>query len=642
MAPETWVTAAPFDTITIVRGTDTTPTRIPVRFHVYWAGSDQDGAVAGFFWAVTETLPKPPDGFLEIPNLPGPKPQDYHFTTATDTTFIFNVAEEVPDRQHGFFIYAVDNKGKGDPTPARFVFVATDRFPPIPLILEARADGIVYELSPGGNGVVPVARSYFITDTDRPFTLPRDTVPSNSRLTFRCSARPRIPGSVITALRYKLDEPDFVSTNIAPGQSEFVVRYNDGTPGNDQSPAAGTKIFILRAVDQAQGTEDSTRRFVMNFSPITWWAGPDLTNPIWRTNAFGEKFIPRSQLPPTGLAGSLLSPDSVQIFPAFRPIRRTFIEFYEDTLWGRNENDVVHMNAILIFHHGGLDEDSQYGVRVTPLGATNPTFPGGPVLEPSDQVNGSPIGFRSQLSVENSPFTATSRSVTVFAEQFLFPVYDPNDPAELTTSAAYWNLPVSGRAIVVGRAVDGDGAKDRRITDSPDAQAIVRAVDDGIANARQQDLRDEVLTFFVNREPVFLTANPAFAPRDNQVFTDRNWSMVLLATDRDPYLRGLPSNRPGRPSEAITLRRRVTLRGFNTSGAALVVTQDGGLNTDSFTFLAPANLAPGPCQLDVELCDCVTCAEQPGEGRCVTKTFSVVYAPTATSFDATADRPGTK
>jgi hypothetical protein len=137
-APETWITAAPFDTITIRDefgrpiGTPT-PGTIPVRFHVYWAGSDNDGSISGFYWAVVETLPRPQEGEVCPPQLPGPKPRDYHFTTKTDSFFVFTVAEDVPDRQHAFFVYSVDNQGKPDPTPARFIFNAQDRFPPIPV-----------------------------------------------------------------------------------------------------------------------------------------------------------------------------------------------------------------------------------------------------------------------------------------------------------------------------------------------------------------------------------------------------------------------------------------------------------------------------------------------------------------------------
>src|SRR6266478_457334 len=116
--PETWLTAAPQDTVTIHRsdrGIDIPVIHtIPIRFHMYWAGSDQDGAVVGYFWAVVETLPQPIPGTFFIPPLPAPRTSQYRFTTRTDSTFTFNVSEFAPDRQHAFFIFAVDDKGKGD------------------------------------------------------------------------------------------------------------------------------------------------------------------------------------------------------------------------------------------------------------------------------------------------------------------------------------------------------------------------------------------------------------------------------------------------------------------------------------------------------------------------------------------------
>src|SRR5512134_3412665 len=78
-APETWITAAPFDTITLVKGEMPQPGTIPIRFHVYWAGGDHDGAVIGYYWAVVETLPLPTPGGNRPPSLPGPRPGDYRY-----------------------------------------------------------------------------------------------------------------------------------------------------------------------------------------------------------------------------------------------------------------------------------------------------------------------------------------------------------------------------------------------------------------------------------------------------------------------------------------------------------------------------------------------------------------------------------
>src|SRR5215510_11140723 len=247
-APETWITAAPFDTITIrdqfgrptpIEGPR--PGQIPVRFHVYWAGSDRDGAVTGFYWAVVETLPKPAEGQFIIPNLPGPKPQDYHYTTRTDSFFIFTVAEDIPDRQHAFFIYSVDDKGKPDPTPARFIFTAQDRFPPIPIFDECKCVGTVYDLLPGG-GVLGRTETRQITDIDLRTTLPRDTCPSNSALFFKWHAEPTIPQTIVVGYRYKLDETRFNEV----GPEVTSATYNSGVGADTVAPSTGTKIFVLR------------------------------------------------------------------------------------------------------------------------------------------------------------------------------------------------------------------------------------------------------------------------------------------------------------------------------------------------------------------------------------------------------------
>src|SRR2546425_13342436 len=89
--PETWITAAPQDTVSVRESNgSTTPgviRSIPTRFHLYWAGSDPDGAVVGFYWAVVETLPRPAEGTTSIPPLPGPRASQYRFTTKTDSIF---------------------------------------------------------------------------------------------------------------------------------------------------------------------------------------------------------------------------------------------------------------------------------------------------------------------------------------------------------------------------------------------------------------------------------------------------------------------------------------------------------------------------------------------------------------------------
>lgn len=627
-APETWITAAPMDTITVKDPNgkpvedpvNRRPTTIPVRFHVYWAGSDQDGAIAGYYWAVTETLPMPEPGFLTPPNLPGPKPSSYHYTTRSDSTFIFNVAEDIPDRQHAFFVYSVDNQGKADPTPARFIFNAQDRFPPIPIFLESKGVGTVYQFN-GAGQLVAVEKEFPITDQDIGNVL-RDTVSANSTLIFRWTSQVQVANSYITGYRYRLDEPDFIS--VPPTVTQAI--YHSGVGADTVPVAPGRKTFRLRAVDQAGGTQDSTRRFIVNFSPDTWWSGPDANQPFWRTNNRGEKYVtltdikPGGSLYPGGITGSLLSPDSVQKLPATRPYRKTFIEFWNDTLFFRNEGDTVHMNSYAILHNGGFDTDSPYLVRVSALGESLSTFPGGIVLKPNPQPNGSPIGFHLRQEATLSAGSLTGPPSTLpFGQTGLYPVFDPNDVSGTPRIANYWPNYVSGTFYALALAEDGDGALDGRITNA-------RQVGDNPSHP----LRTKVLVYHINRNPYFRTDNPAFLPRPGfNTFTSENWALNLPAADPDPYYDAIPPTPRGNSSGIITLRRRITVEGTDRQGQPLKWEDPFSpyINQDVINIVVPSTLAPGPATLVVELCDCEACEARPGTGRCVTARFPVIYAP---------------
>src|SRR6185436_316737 len=196
LPPETWITAAPQNTITTRDDNGNLvppqPGSIAFRHHLYWSGSDQDGKVAGFYWAVVETVGSV--GGLPIPPLPGPKPQDYHFTPKTDSVFIFNVLEDTNNRQHAFYIYAVDEKGKPDATPARVIFNTLDLFPPVAVIeaecgvnnptTGSRATGLIFRANEAwsGAGALPTPRETTIAlcDTFNRRTTVSDIVPVGS------------------------------------------------------------------------------------------------------------------------------------------------------------------------------------------------------------------------------------------------------------------------------------------------------------------------------------------------------------------------------------------------------------------------------------------------------------------------------
>lgn len=653
--PETWITAAPFDTITLAKGETPPIGTIPVRFHVYWAGSDQDGAVRGYYWAVTETV-------VTVRRLPGPRASDYRFTTRSDSIFIFNVAEDVPDRLHAFYIYAVDDQGKPDPTPARFVFNALDRFPPLPVFDEAYGIGTTYFFDAGGV-LRSEVRRFDISDTltgGSGSRAPKDTVPSNSRLKFRFHGEITVAGSVIKGFRYKLDEAQLQPEDPDSLYQKNVVEYHvppaeadpDRLGADTVAVASGTKVFTLRAVDQANGSRDRTKRFQLNFSPDTWFAGPDTNLAVggpWQTNSLGERFVlyvPNTpdKLPVGGVPGTMIHRDSTLIMPANRPARRTFLEVWKDTLFLRREDDTVHLGSWVIFHNGGFDKDSPYTVRVVDgIQNLQPNFPGGPVLTKSTQPLGSPIGFRANVSTllfPNGPLGTSAQSQ-------LFPFYDPNDVFNFQRIGYYHPVTGAGRAYVLFRSEDGDGARDNRV-DEP------RRIVEFPRNDAERALRPLVLTFNVGFPPVFLThlptgqINPVFRPSITAVdtFTSRTWDLRLPNDDRDPWTSG---SRIGAPSETKVSRIRIMITGKDTTGADLVyiertpsgARQDYPSQTD-INYLVPCHLGTGPVTLTIELCDCAVCeGSLAGEGRCITRDFAVYYKrPSSASVGCGAVGPG--
>jgi len=117
---------------------------------MYWAGSDRDGAVVGYYFAVVETPARAAGGRTErAPRCLAPKARDYQFTTRTDSIFIFHASEEVSERRTRFLSTRSDNKGRPDPTPARFVFSAYDASLRSPSSTSLKAVGTIYELGAG-------------------------------------------------------------------------------------------------------------------------------------------------------------------------------------------------------------------------------------------------------------------------------------------------------------------------------------------------------------------------------------------------------------------------------------------------------------------------------------------------------------
>jgi len=647
-------------------------TMIPVRYHLYWAGSDKDGAIAGFYLAVVETTAVPIPG-LGIPPLPGPKPTDYHYTTKTDSTFIFTVDELITDRLHAFYIYSVDDQGKPDPTPAKFTFNAIDRFPPQPVIDEAYAIGDTAVLDEYGNPTLHAGR-WEITKPMQIGRPPKEHVPAYSELHFRWHGEIAIPNSFITGYRYKLDEPAFNSVD----STVRSASYGTGVAGSPPV-TPGQKLFTLRAIDQAKGAGETNRNFMMNFTPDTWWAGPDPaafppcsdreyrsrcvdvvhwpgdndgnepkltlgTNPdgsqqVFPSGPFGGTFA---------FGGNAGEPDSLDYRPSMRyppdylekggdlsSCMRTFYEFYmgrdrKGRIYARSEGDTVHMNSWVILWNGGYDKDSEYRVRADTTDPVIASQPGKPTLtglaiEKAGKV-GSPIGFRSVIVTRVTPSGMKSSP----AQSALYPIYEPASVFRSPRVGGYWRMMRAGKAYALARAEDADGGIDNDVDDA------ANLADN--SGSDSDPLRRKVLFFYVDKAPTLLRDSPSFlparTPSDTVSLPDPpgscNWTFRLFGDDLDP-VNPAEEIQPGKATLGLVGRFKITLYGkslggvdtswtyIHTNGSEYIT--EGGLAPPQFTFRPGGDtgnpFASGPMDVSIEVCDCHDCEEVPGQGRCV-------------------------
>ncbi len=612
-APETWITASPQDTLTVKNSSGQvispgTLGLIPVRFHIYWAGSDKDGSVDHYMVAVTETTAVAFDN-LGVPPLPGPtatppagspyKPGAYYATTRTDSIITFSASIDAPDRIHAFYVYAVDNKGKADPSPARFTFSAYDRYPPLGVMDQATGTGFVYVRT--HSGIVRQTMTRTIRDSfvvSRSF--PSDTVPSGSTLTFRWHGEPRAAGSTVSGYQYRLEEANY---NVV-GPTDTIATYGDLAP-----LTAGTKQFTLLTVGQSGWRSKLTRFFQMNFAPDDWFAGPDLSDPQWKTyqddNGHRYWYQDVTWAPGAGqgglaavggLPGTLLSPDSVNVLPAERTERRTFFEIYANRIWAHQESDTVNLNSWVVVPSGGSDLDSPYLPQVDSLRA----HPTGPVLV-AGPANGSPVGFRYRLATlkASSQLLGTSESAT-------YPDFRGNSIFYLPNISCYVPMSTSGKCYLYTAAQDGDGTVDRRISRAGGAAVIAEDVDANRGDTLETAVRSKVLVFYVNHKPWLKNGDGAFLPRP---FTSyQRGTLVafnLLADDLDPidFTNGVDRVGGPQPGTGPVLARNVDIVGTTTEGRDTTYNVASFLEIANVSFILPSFFAPGTAHVRLSVCD---------------------------------------
>ncbi len=235
-APETVLTGVPGDS-----------TSSFYRLQLFWAGYDIDGAVVGYEWAITDSLPG----------------EDivWTYTSRTDSTFVFTVDENREVLGHRFYLRAIDNEAKRDPTPAFTFFTVRNSCVPTTWFTEAVGEGPGGETSP-------------ITSTSS--LAPSDTIPSGWGVRFAWNGAdcdraltPEgevIPVGTVQGFDYKMSPIEF--DWVRSGPRDTVRTYAAA------QLKSGVYEMRVRARDDAglAGLDPAIRTFVWNLDPRTYFS----------------------------------------------------------------------------------------------------------------------------------------------------------------------------------------------------------------------------------------------------------------------------------------------------------------------------------------------------------------------------------
>ncbi len=553
-APDTYLSAAPVDS---VAGGGLT--RIPHRYRAHWSGADIDGEIVGFYVAVTETTVEQTSG--RPFRRPPPRPSQYQFTTAKDSLFTFTILEgRGSDREHALYVFAVDNQGKVDPTPAVTHFVARDQNLPEVRFQLAEGRGSFFASLPcGQTGVRDSVFTRALRDTfELPLHAARDTIPSGASVRFVWEGFDRDFGSSISGYLYKLTETEFVRVD----RNFTSVDYGDPNGMNPAPLPIGLQTFRIRSIDEAGATTqpDALRRFIVNFSPDTWFSGPNPADPVMLphllTDEFGTYFEPLDSVGGViPFPGNPLT-DTLELLPAERPAMdglrdcatglikpKTFVERRtrldrKIRNYIRSEDDTVAFGSLIQERLGGFDRDSPYVIKGAQAGRV---FQSGP-------PNGSPSTFRAHV-------------VTLFPDggseapplSTPFPNFDFLDPGR--NEAVLFTLDqitATGRGYLQALAVDGDRTLDGRTNDP------IRNVAEWEAEGNDA-MRSKILTFYTNFNPGLLVPDPR---PDSVVNPPANrFNVTVRVTDPDPDVTLAPISGSPYRTMFLTVRARIYTAG---------------------------------------------------------------------------------
>jgi hypothetical protein len=231
------------------------------QVHLYWNGSDPDGQITFYEYSVTDSNKTPGE---DTPDFAG-----YFATAATDSVFRMT-ADDPQTLGHRFYVRAVDNEGKVDPTPAWTYFVAQDfNFP-----------DVVFHTQTGTWTDKFGTDHTIIVDSNGQFN-PSDTIGVGGCVEFSWSGFDRdVGGSVVGYESRILGDAVFSGGTLA--DTTFSKCFPLGFSGRE--------VLTVHAIDDAGASTfpDSIRSVVVNFNPICWIVDPLITDHPVRARVFQD------------------------------------------------------------------------------------------------------------------------------------------------------------------------------------------------------------------------------------------------------------------------------------------------------------------------------------------------------------------
>lgn len=254
---------------TVISGAPAESSQAYYRVHLKWYGSDKDGSIDHYEYAITDTSKVPGE---DTPGFSG-----YHSTTRTDSVFVFTA--NLPQiLGHRFYVRAVDNEGKADPTPAVAYFLAEDFN--TPRITFLTGVGTWYDRE--GR-----LRTRQIRSTNR--FAPTDTIGVGGSVSVSWTGFDVDPGDSVIGYEYRLaSSPLYTGGTLA----DTAASVSFARPPGSTLPSnyTGIDAFLVRGIDVAlaKSNPEAVRSFVVNFDPVTWIVDPDQIDPPVRKAVFTE------------------------------------------------------------------------------------------------------------------------------------------------------------------------------------------------------------------------------------------------------------------------------------------------------------------------------------------------------------------